>query len=130
MLFYTEVYFYKVWLFSCVVVHSSLETFQFFLFIFLSIHFTIMFLGLGFLFFMQPFQSEVFYPLSVREILGHHCLKYLLFCEMATRSGTLAWKIPWTEKPGRLWSMGLQSRIRLSDFTFTFCVYIHFFLSK
>ena len=24
---------------------------------------------------LQPFKSEVFYPLSVREILGHHCLK-------------------------------------------------------
>ena len=29
--------------------------------------------------------------------------------EMATHSGTLAWKIPWTEKPGRLWSMESQS---------------------
>ena len=28
--------------------------------------------------------------------------------EMATHSSTLAWKIPWTEKPGRLHSMGLQ----------------------
>ena len=28
--------------------------------------------------------------------------------EMATRSSTLAWKIPWTEKPGRLQSMGSQ----------------------
>ena len=28
--------------------------------------------------------------------------------EIATHSGTLAWKIPWTEKPGRLQSMGLQ----------------------
>jgi len=28
--------------------------------------------------------------------------------EMATNSGTLAWKIPWTEKPGRLQFMGLQ----------------------
>ena len=28
--------------------------------------------------------------------------------EMAIHSGTLAWKIPWTEKPGRLQSMGLQ----------------------
>ena len=27
---------------------------------------------------------------------------------MATLSSTLAWKIPWTEKPGRLQSMGLQ----------------------
>ena len=25
---------------------------------------------------------------------------------MATHSGTLAWKIPWTEEPGRLQSMG------------------------
>ena len=39
---------------------------------------------------------------------------------MATHSGTVAWKIPWTEEPGRLQSMGSQSRIRLSDFTVTF----------
>ena len=31
--------------------------------------------------------------------------------EIATHSTTLAWKIPWTEKPGRLQSMGLQ-RVR------------------
>ena len=29
--------------------------------------------------------------------------------EMATHSSTLAWKIPWTEDPGRLQSMGLQT---------------------
>ena len=28
--------------------------------------------------------------------------------EMATNSSTLAWKIPWTEDPGRLQSMGSQ----------------------
>ena len=28
--------------------------------------------------------------------------------ELATHSSTLAWKIPWTEEPGRLHSMGLQ----------------------
>ena len=28
--------------------------------------------------------------------------------EMATRSSILAWRIPWTEEPGRLQSMGLQ----------------------
>ena len=28
--------------------------------------------------------------------------------EMATYSSTLAWKIPWTEEPGRLQSMGLR----------------------
>ena len=28
--------------------------------------------------------------------------------EMATYSSTLAWKVPWTEEPGRLQCMGLQ----------------------
>ena len=28
--------------------------------------------------------------------------------EMATHSSTLAWRIPWTEEPGRLQFMGLQ----------------------
>ena len=32
----------------------------------------------------------------------------LLEKEMATHSSILAWKIPWTEEPGRLWSMGSQ----------------------
>ena len=40
---------------------------------------------------------------------------------MAPHSNTLAWKIPWTEKPGRLKSMGYspwaKSQTRLSDFT-------------
>ena len=40
--------------------------------------------------------------------------------EKATHSSTLAWKIPWTEKPGRLQFIGLQSRTWLSDFTFIF----------
>ena len=41
---------------------------------------------------------------------------------MATHSSTPAWKIPWTEEPGRLQSMGSLSRTRLSDVTFT----VHF----
>ena len=44
--------------------------------------------------------------------------------EMATHSSTLAWKIPWTEEPDRLRSMGLQRVGGLSDFTFTF--HFHF----
>ena len=28
--------------------------------------------------------------------------------EMVTHSSKLAWKILWTEEPGRLWSMGSQ----------------------
>ena len=39
---------------------------------------------------------------------------------MAPHSSTLAWKIPWTEEPGRLQSMGSLSQTRLSGFTFTF----------
>jgi len=42
---------------------------------------------------------------------------------MAPHSSTLAWKLPWTEKPGRLQSMGslrVGHGTRLSDFTFTF----------
>ena len=39
---------------------------------------------------------------------------------MAPHSSTLAWKIPWTEEPGRLRSTGLlRVWTRLSDFTFT-----------
>ena len=39
---------------------------------------------------------------------------------MVPHSSTLAWKIPWTEEPGRLQSMRSLSRTRLSDFTLTF----------
>ena len=35
----------------------------------------------------------------------------LLEKEMATHSSILAWRIPWTEEPGRLQSMGSQ-RVR------------------
>ena len=34
---------------------------------------------------------------------------------MAILSSVLAWKVPWTEEPGGLQSMGSQSRTRLSD---------------
>ena len=34
---------------------------------------------------------------------------------MATHSSILAWRIPWTEEPGGLLSMGSQSQTRLSD---------------
>ena len=44
---------------------------------------------------------------------------------MAPHSSTLAWKIPWTEEPGRLHAVHgvAKSRIRLNDFTFTFHFY-------
>ena len=37
-----------------------------------------------------------------------------------THSSPLVWKIPWTEEPGGLQSMGSLSQTRLKDFTFTF----------
>ena len=41
---------------------------------------------------------------------------------MASHSSTLAWKIPWTEEPGRLQSMGLQrvGHNKATSFTFHF----------
>ena len=35
--------------------------------------------------------------------------------EKATHSSTLAWKIPWTEDPGRLQSRITKSQTRLND---------------
>ena len=34
---------------------------------------------------------------------------------MATHSSILAWRIPWTEEPGRLQSMGSHSRTGISN---------------
>ena len=44
-----------------------------------------------------------------RLLLGRKVMTNLDSMEkaMATHSSTLAWKIPWTEEPGRLQSMGL-----------------------
>ena len=35
--------------------------------------------------------------------------------EMATHSCILAWGIPWTEEPGKVWFKRSQSRTQLSD---------------
>ena len=44
---------------------------------------------------------------------------------MATHSSTLAWKIPWMEKPGNAAVHGVaKSWTRLSDFTFTFLFHV------
>ena len=42
---------------------------------------------------------------------------------MATDSSILAWRIPWTEEPGRLQSMGLQSWTQLKQLSA--CVHTH-----
>ena len=44
---------------------------------------------------------------------------------MAPHSSTLAWKIPWTEEPGRPHAVHgvAEGQTRLSDFTFTFHIH-------
>ena len=44
-------------------------------------------------------------PPAVQEVLGQ---EGPLEKEMATHSSILAWRIPWTEEPGRLQSIGSQ----------------------
>ena len=48
---------------------------------------------------------------------------------MATHSNILAWRIPWTEEPSRLQSMGLQrvGQDRATN-TFTFSLYVFFLI--
>ena len=45
---------------------------------------------------------------------------------MATHSSILAWRIPWTEEPGRLLSMGVQ-RVGHNGVTNTFTFSFHIF---
>ena len=46
--------------------------------------------------------------------------------KMATHSSNLAWRIPWTEEPGGLQSMGLQkSQTQLSNQSAFIYMYIH-----
>ena len=56
---------------------------------------------------------------DIKDVWGMNSL-IKLEKAMAPHSSTLAWKIPWTEEPSGLQSMGLQSRTRLSNFTFIF----------
>ena len=52
------------------------------------------------------------HEMQVRSVGGEDLLER----KMATHSSILAWRIPWTEEPDRLPSMGVtKSRIRLRD---------------
>ena len=59
-----------------------------------------------------PNQTPLSSPLSHRLVLSLQAFPLASGCkdplekEMATQSSILAWKIPWTEEPGRLQSMG------------------------
>ena len=79
------------------------------------------------LFFKKIFKICLFYIwLRLSSLL---CVGFLqlLEKEMATHSSTLAWKIPWTEEPGRLQSMGSQ-RVRHNWATNT--SFLPYFLSS
>ena len=69
--------------------------------------------------YIQFFESQVNVIIEVLRFPGKKKKKDFLVKGMATHSSTLAWKTLWMEDPGRLQSMGSQSRTRLSDFTFT-----------
>ena len=43
--------------------------------------------------------------------------------KMSTHSSSLAWKIPWTEKPGGLQSMGVQE-LDMTEYTTTILIKI------
>ena len=46
--------------------------------------------------------------------------------EMVTHSSILTWRIPWTEEPGGLWSMGLQriGHDRATSLSLSFMTYL------
>ena len=61
--------------------------------------------------------------MAIDDILIIPQLKSIMEKAMATHSSTLAWKIPWTEEPGRrqsmgLWRVGHDWATSLSLFTF------------
>ena len=74
----------------------------------------------------QDWKRSVFIPIPKKgnaKECSNYCTIALISHAMAPHSSTLAWKIPWTEEPGRLGSMGLlrvghNSATSLSFFTF------------
>ena len=61
----------------------------------------------------ENFLKQKMFEINIFDIFNYikiHCLGWEDPLEegMATHSNVLAWRIPWTEKPGRLPSIGLQ----------------------
>ena len=72
----------------------------------------------NFFFFFRQCKRHRFDPWGRKDVLEE---------ETATHSSILAWKIPWTEEPGGLQSMGLQtSWTQLSMHTFLFLAVLGF----
>ena len=72
-------------------------------------------------FFFFTFIKRLFSSsLSALRVVSFAYLRLLIFLlAMAPHSSTLAWKIPWMEKPGGVHGVA-KSRTWLSEFTFTF----------
>ena len=78
----------------------------------------------------DSFQIYVIFLMGLKNLFHIGCFGLFCFFQstriywekaVAPHSNTLAWKIPWTEEPGGLQSLGVaKSRTPLSDFTFTF----------
>ena len=64
---------------------------------------------------MQETQGNVGSSLGLEDLLQK---------VMATRPSILAWKIPWTEEPGRLQSMGSQ-RVEMTEQLLLFLLHQH-----
>ena len=70
----------------------------------------------------EPMQSTT----GMSQVQLALCLLLLTIVQLypekakAPHSSALAWRIPWTEEPGRLQSMESLGQTRLSDFTVTF----------
>ena len=55
---------------------------------------------------MSRFDFEMITMKALGKVSSFYCkVKYYSEKAMAPHSSTLAWKIPWTEEPGRLQSM-------------------------
>ena len=56
--------------------------------------------------FLRPYKWQKFFNEIELDIFNEN--QHYLEKAMAPHSSTLTWKIPWTEEPGRMQSMGLQ----------------------
>ena len=59
-------------------------------------------------FYSVTLQVIFFFTILFKSYHGSHSIILDLSKSVATHSSTLAWKIPWTEEPGGLQSMGSQ----------------------
>ena len=67
-------------------------------------------------------------PILLPFLVGKLSICIVVKKGMATHSSILAWRIPCTEEPGRLQSMGLQSQTQLNQLS-TSTMVVHIFIT-